>query len=114
MMQSLSFLSIPVLIGWLLLPISFFVVAVFSNWTSNPLKTRHCWRISEGLLLGTLGITSIVGVMLLLDAWFINTGLPEAGARLGLYPDSLAVWMGLMVAFIGWATRRKIPFCPGS
>ena len=106
MMQSLSFLSIPVMIGWLLLPISFFAVAVFSNWTRNPLKIRHCWRISEGLLLGTLGITGIVGVMLLLDAWLVDTGLPEMGARLGLYPDALAVWMGLMVAFIGWVILR--------
>ncbi|MFO7527235.1 MAG: proton-conducting transporter membrane subunit, partial [Marinobacter sp.] len=106
MIESISFLSIPVLIGWLLLPISFFAVAVFSNWTRNPLKIRHCWRVSESLLLGTLGITGIVGMMLLLDAWLIDTGLPEMGARLGLYPDALAVWMGLMVAFIGWAILR--------
>ncbi|SFN51441.1 NADH-quinone oxidoreductase subunit L [Marinobacter pelagius] len=106
MNESFSFLSIPVLIGWLLLPISFFAVAVFSNWTRNPLKLRHCWRISEGLLLATLAITGIVGVLLLLDAWLIDTGLPEQGARLGLYPDALAVWMGVMVAFIGWVILR--------
>lgn len=69
MNESFSFLSIPVLIGWLFLPISFFAVAIFSNWTRNPLKLRHCWRISEGLLLATLATTGIVGVMVLLDAW---------------------------------------------
>lgn len=106
MNESLSFFSIPVLIGWLLLPISFFAVAVFSNWTRNPLKIRHCWRLAEGLLLAALATTGIVGVLLLLDAWLIDTGLPEMGARLGLYPDALAVWMGVMVAFIGWVILR--------
>jgi len=106
MIENLSFLSIPVLIGWLLLPISFFAVAVFSNWTKNPLKIRHCWRISEGLMLACLGVTGLVGVLLLVDAWLIETGLPAIGARLGLYPDALAVWMGLMVSFIGWVILR--------
>lgn len=106
MIESLSFLSIPVMIGWLLLPISFFAVAVFSNWSSNPLKIRHCWRIAERLLLACLGVTGMVGLLLLVDAVLIDTGLPAMGARLGLYPDALAVWMGMMVAFIGWVILR--------
>ncbi|MBW4933094.1 NADH-quinone oxidoreductase subunit L [Marinobacter sp. F4206] len=106
-MQNLAtLLSLPVLIGWLLLPISLLLLGAFSGWTENPRKLDHCWRLAGGLLLGSMAVTLGIGLLLLLDGPVFRTGLPELGRYLGLYPDGLAVWMALLVAFIGWTILR--------
>lgn len=106
-MENLStILSLPALMAWLLLPILLLLLGAFSGWTENPRKLDHCWRLAGRLLLGSMAITLGAGLLLLIDSPLLPTGLPELGRYLGLYPDGLAVWMALLVAFIGWAILR--------
>ncbi|MAA65581.1 MAG: NADH-quinone oxidoreductase subunit L [Alteromonadaceae bacterium] len=98
--------SVPALLAWLMLPISLLVLAIFSSWAKGPLSAGCCWRMAGQLLAGTMLATLTIGLLLIIDAWVIDTGLPELGQRLGLQPDGLAVWMALMVAFIGWVILR--------
>lgn len=106
MTDVVSLISIPLLAVWLLVPVLLFALAAFTNASRNPLKLAHCWRFAERLLVGSLVASALLGLLLLVDTWLINTGLPEQGARLGLYPDGLAVWMAMLVGFIGWVILR--------
>ncbi|MGC8118889.1 NADH-quinone oxidoreductase subunit L [Marinobacter sp. VGCF2001] len=99
-------LSLVLLIAWLALPVALLVLAGFANWTKNPLKLSYCWRLAEIGFCLLLATTAIIGAGLLLDRLAMDTGLPELGIRLGLYPDGLAVWMALMVSFIAWIILR--------
>lgn len=99
-------LPMPALLIWLILPISLLVLAAFSGWTQNGRKLDHCWRLAARILEGSMGASLMIGVLLLADRLLVNTGLPELGQKLGLYPDGLAVWMALLVAFIGWVILR--------
>lgn len=101
MQEFLIISSVPALLVWLILPIALLTLAAFSSWTRNPLKLDHCWRIAARLLEASMASSAMVGMLLLLDA-----GLPELGRQFGLYPDGLAVWMALLVAFIGWVILR--------
>lgn len=98
--------SLPALLVWLLLPVSLLLLAAFSSWTTNPRKTEHCWRIASRLLGFSMLATGVIGLLLIVDAWIADTGLPELGHRFGLQADGLAVWMALMVAFVGWVILR--------
>ncbi len=101
MQEFLTVLSVPALLVWLLLPIALLLLAAFSGWTGNPLKQNHCWRIARRLFEASMVATLALGVLLLLGA-----GVPELGRQFGLYPDGLAVWMAMLVAFIGWVILR--------
>ena len=101
MQEFLIFLSMPALLVWLILPVALLVLAAFSSWTRNPLKLDHCWRIASRLFEASMVSTVMVGILLLLGG-----GVPELGRQFGLYPDGLAVWMALLVAFIGWVILR--------
>ena len=92
--------SLVLLMAWLALPVALLVLAGFANWTKNPLKLAHCWRLAESGFRLLLLATATIGAVLLFDRLVFDTGLPELGIRLGLYPDGLAVWMALMVCFI--------------
>lgn len=106
MTPSLTLLTTPLLIGWLSLPLALFAIALFSNWSRNGGKLAYAWRFTERLLLAILAVSLMIGVLLWVDRRLVELGLPESGARFGLYPDGLAVWMSLMVAFIGWVILR--------
>lgn len=100
--------SLLILAIWLLLPVSLFVLAGLSGWLKSPLKLNHCWRVAGWLLVASMVASLMVGVLLLLQASVggnSNT-LANLGSRYGLYPDGIAVWMALMVAFIGWVILR--------
>jgi len=100
--------SLLILAIWLLLPVSLFVLAGLSGWLKSPLKLNHCWRVAGWLLVSSMAASLTVGVLLLLQASVggnSNT-LANLGSRYGLYPDGIAVWMALMVAFIGWVILR--------
>lgn len=99
-------LSMAALLAWLLLPVSILLVAAFSGWTTDPRKRNRCWRVASRLLSCTMLVTCAIGLLLMVDAWGTDTGLPELGHGLGLQPNGLAVWMALMVAFIGWVILR--------
>lgn len=99
-------ISTPALVVWLALPVLLLLVALFSSWTPNPLKLAHCWRFADRLLTSSMAATALIGLLLIMDSWMADTGLPELGHSLGLQPDGLAVWMALMVAFIGWVILR--------
>ncbi len=101
MQEYLTFLSIPALLVWLILPVALLLLAAFSGWTSSSSKQDHCWRIASRLFEASMVSTVMVGMLLLLGA-----GMPELGRQFGLYPDGLAVWMALLVAFIGWVILR--------
>ncbi|MTJ00145.1 MAG: NADH-quinone oxidoreductase subunit L [Marinobacter adhaerens] len=100
--------SLLILAIWLLLPVSLFVLAGLSGWLKSPLKLNHCWRAAGWLLVASMAASLMVGVLLVLQASVggnSNT-LANLGSRYGLYPDGIAVWMALMVAFIGWVILR--------
>lgn len=100
--------SLLILAIWLLLPVSLFLLAGLSGWLKSPLKLNHCWRVAGWLLVSSMVASLMVGVLLLLQASVggnSNT-LADLGSRYGLYPDGIAVWMALMVAFIGWVILR--------
>ncbi|MEC7377875.1 MAG: proton-conducting transporter membrane subunit, partial [Pseudomonadota bacterium] len=45
--------------------------------------------------------------MLVLEPWLFGAdALVRLAARFGVYPDGVAVWMALMVAFVGWVILR--------
>jgi len=101
MQDFVTVLSLPALLIWLLLPVALLILAAFSGWTRNPRKLEHCWRLASRLFEGSMGATLLLGVLLL-----TGTGVPELGRQFGLYPDGLAVWMALLVGFIGWVILR--------
>lgn len=101
MQEYLTLLSIPALWVWLVLPVALLLLAAFSSWTRNPLKQDHCWRMASRLFEASMASTVMVGMLLLLGA-----GMPELGRQFGLYPDGLAVWMALLVGFIGWVILK--------
>jgi len=53
-----------------------------------------------------MAITGFIGLMLLADGPGFTTGLPEIGAQFGLFPSGLALWMSMLVGFIGWVIIR--------
>ncbi|MCK7548370.1 NADH-quinone oxidoreductase subunit L [Marinobacter koreensis] len=106
MAQPINYLSLATLIVWLAAPLSVFVLALLCQWFRSPLKAEHCWRIAEGVILFAMAGAALVGGMLILDGWLADTALLETGRNLGVYPAGLAVWMSLMVAFIGWIILR--------
>ncbi len=101
MQEFLTVLSMPALLVWLVLPVALLALAAFSSGTRNPLKLDHCWGIASRLFEASMVSTVMVGLLLLLGA-----GMPDLGRQFGLYPDALAVWMALLVAFIGWVILR--------
>ncbi len=105
-MTLITSFSMFVLASWLALPISLLAIAGFANWTSTPSKLNHCWRIAEIILKALLITSGVVGLGLIANGFGVNTGLPEIGTALGLYPDGLAVWMAAMVSFVAWIILR--------
>lgn len=94
------------LLGWLLIPLSLLLLAAYAGWTSNSRKLAHCWAAAKNLLMALMAITGFIGLMLLADGPGFITGLPETGARFGLFPSGLALWMSMLVGFIGWIIIR--------
>lgn len=93
---------------WLTVPLGLFAIALFSARSHDALKLDHCWRLASRLLIASMCISVIIGLLkvaggVLPDAGF---GLADAALTYGLYTDGIAVWMALMVAFIGWAILR--------
>ncbi|WP_375177877.1 NADH-quinone oxidoreductase subunit L [Marinobacter mobilis] len=101
MQELVTVLSFPALLIWLLLPVALLVLAAFSGWTRNPQKLEHCWVLASRLFEGSMGATLLLAALLM-----AGTGVPELGRQFGLYPDGLAIWMALLVAFIGWVILR--------
>lgn len=99
-------LSMPALFVWLTIPVLLLLLALFSSWTRNPLKLAHCWRFAGYLFTGSMAASLVIGLLLMIDPRGPDSALPELGHQLGLQPDGLAVWMALMVAFIGWVILR--------
>lgn len=101
-------LSMLVLALWLAIPVGLFVLAGLVGWLKSPLKLDHCWRFAGWMLLTSMVASTLVGVLLLAESRFDGGSgfLTGLGSRLGLYPDGIAVWMALMVAFIGWVILR--------
>ena len=102
----MSSFSMLVLACWFALPVALLAIAGFANWTATPSKLNHCWRLAERILKALILASGLIGLLLISDGLVIDTGLPELGAALGLYPDALAVWMALMVSFVAWIIRR--------
>lgn len=94
------------LLGWLLVPLSLLLLAAYANWTSNPRKLAHCWTAAKSLFVALMAITGFIGLMLLADGPGFTTGLPDIGAQFGLFPSGLALWMSMLVGFIGWVIIR--------
>lgn len=101
-------LSLLILAAWLVPPVSLFALAGLHSWLQNPMKKDRCWPVAESLLLGSITASLIVGVMLAFQAYVGGEVAlaTQSGSRLGLYPDGIAVWMCLMVAFVGWVILR--------
>lgn len=103
-----EFLSLLVLAIWLMLPVALFVLAGLSGWLKNPLNLDRCWRIGGRLLICSMFASLLVASVLFIQSWtdLDSNTVAHAGSRFGLYPDGIAVWMALMVAFVGWVILR--------
>jgi NAD(P)H-quinone oxidoreductase subunit 5 len=108
MNQIAEVISLLVLAIWLLPPVALFGLAGLHNWLQNPLKKDRCWKVAESLLLASLAASFSVGAILVFQAYAggSSAAITAAGNQLGLYPDGIAVWMALMVAFVGWVILR--------
>ncbi|MFN2360645.1 MAG: NADH-quinone oxidoreductase subunit L [Marinobacter sp.] len=93
---------------WLMVPVCLFAVALFSARSRDALKLNHCWRIASQLLRASMVITVFIAALLMTETAVTGSddSLTGAAHRLGLYTDGVALWMALMVAFIGWAILR--------
>lgn len=99
--------SLVALALWLLFPVSLFVLAALTGWLQNPLQLDRYWRLAGWLMLASMASTLAVAAMLMLDSWLFGSAeLGALAARFGVYPDGVAVWMALMVAFVGWVILR--------
>lgn len=105
LMPALAFLALGL---WLTVPLCLFVVALFSSRSRDALKLNHCWRLASRLLATSMLLSAIIGLQKLVDSWAPGGGfgLADAALQFGLYTDGIAIWMALMVAFIGWAILR--------
>ena len=103
-----EFSSLIVLITWVLLPVSLYALAGLSGCLTNPLKLDRCWALAGWLMLMSMGVSLAIGIMLVIQSLVggDSNAVTALGSRLGLYPDGIAVWMALMVAFIGWVILR--------
>jgi NAD(P)H-quinone oxidoreductase subunit 5 len=105
LMPALAFVALGL---WLTVPVCLFAVALFSARSRDALKLNHCWRISTRLLTASMALTAIIASLLVAELTLTGSdaGLKSAALSLGLYTDGIALWMALMVAFIGWAILR--------
>ncbi|WP_404295447.1 NADH-quinone oxidoreductase subunit L [Halomonas sp.] len=91
---------------WLALPISLFLLAGWSLYRTGDQGQQRCWNIGQALMVGSMFASALIGGLLVADAFGVQTGLPDAAAPLGLYPDGLAVWMALLISFLGVVLLR--------
>lgn len=91
---------------WLALPVALLILAGVCARLTTPERQQHCWRIGQGLMLASLVASALIGGLLMTDAAGVSTGLPNAAAPLGLYPDGLAVAMALLISFLGAVLLR--------
>ncbi|PHQ26120.1 NADH-quinone oxidoreductase subunit L [Marinobacter guineae] len=103
-----EFSSLLVLAIWLMLPVALFGLAGLSGWLKSPLKLNHCWHIAGWLMVLSMAASLLVATLLVIQsvAGGDSNKLATLGSRFGLYPDGIAVWMALMVAFVGWVILR--------
>ncbi|MBB3329577.1 NAD(P)H-quinone oxidoreductase subunit 5 [Halomonas campaniensis] len=94
------------LAAWLALPVALLVLAGWCIRLAAPERQQRCWRIGQILMAGSFLASALIGGLLVADAAGVATGLPEAAAPLGLYPDGLAVWMALLISFLGGVLLR--------
>lgn len=105
LMPAIAFITLGL---WLTVPLCLFAVALFSARSRDTLKLNHCWRLAGRLLTVSMLTTVIIGLLVVAGSLAPESmpGLGKAGQALGLYTDGIAIWMALMVAFIGWAILR--------
>ena len=103
-----EFSSLLVMAIWLMLPVALFALAGLSGWLKSPLKLNHCWRIAGWLMVLSLASSLLVATLLVVQSVVVGDSntLATLGSHFGLYPDGIAVWMALMVAFVGWVILR--------
>ncbi|APE30666.1 NADH dehydrogenase [Halomonas aestuarii] len=94
------------LAAWLALPVALLILAGVSVRLATPERQQRCWRIGQGLMIASFAASALIGGLLVADAAGVATGLPEVAAPLGLYPDGLAVWMALLISFLGAVLLR--------
>ncbi|MFW6345569.1 MAG: NADH-quinone oxidoreductase subunit L [Halomonas sp.] len=94
------------LAAWLTLPVALLVLAGWCSRLATPAGQQRCWKIGQALMAGSFFASALIGGLLMADAAGITNGLPEAAAPLGLYPDGLAVWMALLISFLGGVLLR--------
>ena len=103
-----DYFSLLVLAIWLMLPVALLGLAGLSTWLKSPLKLNHCWRIAGWLMVLSMGASLVVALLLVIQPRLggDSATLATLGRSLGLYPTGIAVWMALMVAFVGWVILR--------
>jgi len=91
---------------WLILPIALLLLAGGCLRLADPARQHLGWRVGEALLIASVATSAAIGGLLLMGAAGVVTGLAEAAAPLGLYTDGLAVWMALLISFLGAVLLR--------
>ncbi len=91
---------------WLALPVALLLLAGWSGRATTPARQRRAWRLGQALMAGSFLASAAIGALLVADAAGLATGLPAVATPLGLYPDGLAVWMALLISFLGVVLLR--------
>ncbi|MDI9246399.1 NADH-quinone oxidoreductase subunit L [Marinobacter sp. CHS3-4] len=107
MTSLVELINVGLLAAWLTSVVGLLLLAAVAGYKQGAATSGLYWRIAQNVLLAVLCLSVAVGIGLILEANLLFTAtLRDAGGFLGLYPDGLAVWMAIMVSFIGWVILR--------
>jgi NAD(P)H-quinone oxidoreductase subunit 5 len=94
------------LLVWLVLPLALLALAGFSAGSISAKRKQRYWHAGQALMAAAFIASALIGGLLILGRMGVATGLPEVASPLGLYPDGLAVWMALLISFLGVVLLR--------
>jgi NAD(P)H-quinone oxidoreductase subunit 5 len=106
MSELLGITVLAILSLWLLIPVLLLGLAGISARVSSPMQLKRYWKTGQLLMISALAASVAVAGLLVAESVGVPTGLPEAARPLGLYPDGLAVWMALLISFLGVVLLR--------
>ncbi|WP_336368273.1 NADH-quinone oxidoreductase subunit L [Marinobacter sp. C2H3] len=102
----ISLLSTGALAAWLAVPLSFLAFALYSHGKGGREGLQQRWHRAETLLVAGLGVSMLVGLLMMAGHWLPGLSMVDAGRPLGLYATGFSGWMAVMVSFIGWVILR--------
>lgn len=94
------------LLGWLLLPLALLALAGWSVRFTTSRQQQRCWLAGQRVMVAAFIVSACIGGLLMLSGAGVPIELADVALPLGLYPDGLAVWMALLISFLGVVLLR--------